>query len=261
MPAVNGDCSRPYFTGIDNSLLCYIFQLSCHKYSFVSLNCIIYGLLLLTLQDTEGIAHIINASGVSCVLCSPEMLPKLTASKQHCPSLKLLVQLNSWPYDPCEEGRRHMEALKSFLLLLQESNKLSPNRGIDVTPNRGIDVTQDTSNLVEHITKFVQKVAVDSGPLQETLFTIFKHHIALSQDAGLLQQFVTATPGHAKISDLTVCHVNTMLVLSCVYHCFVMGCIPQPISISKFNDLVAVVYTSGSTGLAKGVYIGMYAYI
>ena len=210
--------------------------------------------MLLTLQDTEGISHIINASGVSCVLCSPEMLPKLTASKQNCPSLKLVVQLNSWPYDPSEEGRRHMEALKSFLLLLQESNEL-------LSPNRSIDVTQDTSILEEHIAKFIQKLAVDSGPLQETLFTIFKHHIALSQDAGLLQHFVTVSSGHTKIVDLTVCHVNTMLVLSCVYHCFVMGCLPQPISISKCDDLVAVVYTSGSTGLAKGVYIEMYVYI
>ncbi|XP_065899133.1 carboxylic acid reductase-like [Dysidea avara] len=198
-----------------------------------------------TSLDTEGIAHIINASGVSCVLCSPEMLPKLTTSKQRCPSLKLLVQLNSWPYDPSEEGRIHMEALRSFLLLLQESNQLSPNRDVDVT--------KDTSNLEENIIKFIQKIAMNSQSLQETLFTIFKHHIALSQDAGLLQHFVAATPGHTGIPDLTVCHVNTMLVLSCIYHCFVMGCLPQPISISKCNDLVAVVYTSGSTGLAKGV--------
>ena len=171
------------------------------------------------------------------------MLPKLTASKQHCPSLKLLIQLNSWPFDPSEEGRRHMESMKSFFLLLQEFNKLSPNRDIIVT--------QD-SNLEESITKFIQKVAVNSQPLQESLVTVFKYHIMLSRDAGLLQHFVAATPGHTGIPDLTVCHVNTMLVLSCIYHCFVMGCTPQPISISKYNDLVAVVYTSGSTGLAKG---------
>ena len=180
------------------------------------------------------------------------MLPKLTTSKQRCPSLKLLVQLNSWPYDPSEEGRIHMEALRSFLLLLQESNQLSPNRDVDVT--------KDTSNLEENIIKFIQKIAMNSQSLQETLFTIFKHHIALSQDAGLLQHFVAATPGHTGIPDLTVCHVNTMLVLSCIYHCFVMGCLPQPISISKCNDLVAVVYTSGSTGLAKGVYIRIFVH-
>ena len=54
-------------------------------------------------------------------------------------------------------------------------------------------------------------------------------------------------------SSLTTCHVNTMLVMSCFYHCHVMGCLPQPVAISRHDNLFSVVYTSGSTGFAKGI--------
>ena len=193
------------------------------------------------------------------------MFPKFTACKRRCPSLKLVVQFNSWPYNPNEEGRRHMETIKSFLLALRESQSL-------LSPNRNI--SQDLNTLNDEILNFLQRIVADSVPAQEQLNATFKHHLLLSQEHGLFQYFLSP-PGSAVDAQpsLTTCHVNTVLVMSYLYHCHVMGCLPQPIAISKRDSLFSVVYTSGSTGFAKGThnyllcmyctykYVCMYAYI
>ena len=90
--------------------------------------------------------------------------------------------------------------------------------------------------------------------MQENLNTFVKDHLLLSQENGLFKYFLSP-PGSVvvdKESSLMTCHVNTMLLMSCLYHCYVMGCLPQPIAISNHDNLVAVVYTNGSTGFAKG---------
>ena len=200
--------------------------------------------------------HIINTSGVSCVVCSPEMFPKFTACKRRCPTLRLVVQYNSWPYNPNEEGRRHMETTKHFLLALRESQSL-------LSPNRNI--SQDLNTMNDEILSFLQRIVADS--VRDKLNATFKHHLLLSQEHGLLQYFLSppaGTPVDAQPS-LTTCHANTMLVMSCLYHCHVMGCLPQPVAISKHNSLFSVVYTSGSTGFAKGmcfiIHIYIYTYV
>lgn len=185
-------------------------------------------------------------SGVSCVICSPEMFSKFTACKQRCPGLKLVIQCNSWPYNPSEEGRRHMETIKSLLLTLRESqNLLSPNRNI----------SEDTSKLNDDILSFFQKMIPNSVSERETLIAVVKHHLLLSQENGLFKYFLSP-PASVAVDEepsLVTCHVNTMLLMSCLYHCYVMGCLPQPIAIGNHDNLVAVVYTSGSTGFAKGM--------
>lgn len=189
--------------------------------------------------------HIINTSGVSCVVCSPEMFPKFTACKRRCPSLKLVVKFNSWPHHPNEEGRRHMEIIKYLLLALRESQSL-------LSPYRNI--SQDLNTLTDEILSFLQRMVADSIATQDELNATIKHHLLLSREHGLFQYFLSP-PGNAvdPQPSLTTCHVNTMLVMSCLYHCHVMGCLPQPVAISKHNNLFSVVYTSGSTGFAKGM--------
>ena len=191
--------------------------------------------------------HIINTSHVSCVVCSPEMFPKFTACKQHCPSLKLVIQFNSWPYNPDEEGRRHMEVIKSFLLILREAQSL-------LSSNRNI--SEDTNTLNDNILAFFQRISANSVAIQETLNATVKQHLLLSQENDLFKYFLSP-PGSVVVGtqpSLMECHVNTMLLMSCLYHSYVMGCLPQPIAINKHDNLVSVVYTSGSTGFAKGTY-------
>ncbi|XP_065898942.1 carboxylic acid reductase-like isoform X2 [Dysidea avara] len=191
-----------------------------------------------TSLDQEGIAHVINTSGISCILCSPEMFLKFTSSKKDCPTLKLVVQFNSWPYNPSEEGRIEMDDLSSFFQLLYNCKKLT---------KRDTDVTQDQGKFRKEVITFIEKIVKDPK-LQSKLVTLFKHHINLSP-ANLLLHSKTS-PDDSQ--SLITVHVTTMLVMSCVYHCFVMGCLPQPVT-GKPDDLVSVIYTSGSTGFAKGV--------
>ena len=204
--------------------------------TFVCKTCFFY-------QDEDGIAHIINTSGVSCVVCSPKVLPKFVACKQNCPSLKLVIQFNSWPYDPAEEGRKHMETIKSFLLTLKESQGL-------LSQHR--DISQDASTLNDNISSFFEGIIANSVPLRENLIAILKHHLLLSQKSCLFQYFLSSSSVVDPQPLLITCDINTMLLMSCLYHCYVMGCLPQPVAISKHNNLVSVVYTSGSTGFAKG---------
>ena len=182
---------------------------------------------------------------MSCVVCSPEVFCKFTACKQRCPGLKLVIQFNSWPHNPGEEGRRHLETIKSLLLILRESqNLLSPNRNI----------SEDASLLNDKILSFFQRITLSSVSEQENIFAVVKHHLLLSQENGLFNCFLSP-PGSTVVDkepSLITCHVNTMLLMSCMYHCYVMGCLPQPIAIGNHDSLVAVVYTSGSTGFAKG---------
>lgn len=193
-------------------------------------------------------AHIINTSDVSCVVCSPKMFPKFMACRQRCPGLKLVIQFNSWPYNPGEEGRRHTEVIKSFLLILRESQSL-------LSPNR--DMSEDIITLNDKILSFFQRISANSVTLQEDLTPIVKHHLLLCQENGLFKYYLSL-PGGVAVDvqpSLTTCHINTMLLMSCLYHCYVMGCLPQPIAISKHDNLVSVVYTSGSTGFAKGTLV------
>ena len=196
-------------------------------------------------QDEDGMVHIINTSDVSCVICSPEMFPKFTACKWRCPGLKLVIQFNSWPYNSIEEGRIHMETIKSLLLILRESqNLLSPNRNI----------SEDTDMFNDEILSFFQRIISNCVSMRENVSTIVKHHLLLSQENGLFKYFLSPL-GSVVVDEepsLMTCHVNTMLLMSCLYHCYVMGCLPQPIAIGNHDNLVAVVYTSGSTGFAKG---------
>ena len=144
-----------------------------------------------------------------------------------------------------------METIKHFLLALRESQSL-------LSPNRNI--SQDLNTMNDEILSFLQRIVADS--VRDKLNATFKHHLLLSQEHGLLQYFLSSpgTPVDAQPS-LTTCHANTMLVMSCLYHCHVMGCLPQPVAISKHNNLFSVVYTSGSTGFAKGKPIIYITYI
>lgn len=192
------------------------------------------------LQDEEGISHVINNSCISCVLCSPEMLPKFTAIKKDSPTLKLLVQFNSWPYDPSEEGRVHTETLQSFLQILSSSEKDLSQSNI-----------QEVFQLDNAITMFIQKMVKDSH-LKQLLTTLFNQHITMSHSNGLFQHFISLPDTPTVPQSLITCHMNTLLVLSSVYHCYIMGCLPQPVS-TRLDDIVSIIYTSGSTGLAKGL--------
>ena len=178
------------------------------------------------------------------------MFPKFTACKRRCPSLKLVIQFNSWPYNPNEEGRRHLETIKSFLLALRESQSL-------LSPNRNI--SQELNTLSDDVLSFLQRLVTDSVAAQGNLHATFKHHLLLSQEHGLFKYFLSP-PGSAVEAQpsLITCHVNTMLVMSCLYHCLVMGCLPQPIAINRHDSLFSVVYTSGSTGFAKGTFVYKY---
>ena len=170
------------------------------------------------------------------------MFPKLTASKKNCPSLKVILQFNSWPYDLTEEGRVHMKALQSFLQILRNSEKrLSPVKNVaKLIKNLKFD---------ESITAFIQKLVKDSN-LQRQLVVLFNKHITMSHTNGIFQYFIPSQD-HAPTQPLISCHMNTILVLSCVYHCYIMGCLPQPVT-SGPDNIVSVIYTSGSTGFAKG---------
>ena len=176
------------------------------------------------------------------MLCSPEMFPKLTASKKNCPSLKLIVQFNSWPYDPSEEGRIHMKALLAFFRILKNSEE-------NLSPVKNIANLKKNLKLDECITAFIQKLVKDSN-LEQFLTTIFNQHLTMSHANGIFQYFMPSKD-HGLTQSLITCHANTVLVLSCIYHCYVMGCLPQPVT-SGLNDIVSVIYTSGSTGFAKG---------
>ena len=138
-----------------------------------------------------------------------------------------------------------MEIIKSFLLILRESqNLLSPSK----------NVSQDASTLDDGIFNFVQRITANSITMEENLNAILKHHLPLSQENHLFQYFLSPQGSTVGIQPpLTTCHVNTMLLMSCLYHCYVMGCLPQPVAISKHDNLISVVYTSGSTGFAKGM--------
>lgn len=166
------------------------------------------------------------------------MFPKFTSSKKDCPTLKMVIQFNSWPYNPSEKGRVEMDCLASFFQVLYDSKTMLTK--VAVNP------TQDLDKFKENVVIFIKKLVIDPN-LQCNLATLFKHHINLLP-TDLLIHSETVPDDTQSLSTL---HVNTVLVMSCIYHCFVMGCLPQPVT-SKPDDLVSVVYTSGSTGFAKG---------
>ena len=173
------------------------------------------------------------------------MFSKFTASKKNCPSLKLVVQFNSWPYDPSEEGRSHMKALQVFLRILKNSEK-------DLSPVKNVAKLRKNPKLDECITMFVQELVKDLN-LRQVLIAVFNQHLTMSHANGIFQYFM---PSHDSVKPsvsqpLITCHMNTVLVLSCIYHCYIMGCLPQPVT-SGTDDIVSVTYTSGSTGFAKG---------
>ena len=172
------------------------------------------------------------------------MFPKLTASKKNCPSLKLIVQYNSWPYDPNQEGRVHMKALQSFLKTLRNSEK-------DLSPVKNVAKLIKNLKFDEGISAFIQKLVKDSN-LQQQLVILFNQHITISHTNGIFQYFIPSQDRSPSVTQpLISCHMNTVLVLSCVYHCYIMGCLPQPVT-SGSDDIVSVIYTSGSTGFGKG---------
>ena len=187
---------------------------------------------------------------MSCVLCSPEMFPKLTASKKNCSSLKLIIQFNSWPYDPSEEGRIHMKALQAFFRILKNSEE-------HLSPVKNIAKLKKNLKLDECVTTFIQKLVKDSN-LEQFLTVVFNQHLTMSHASGILQYFMPSKD-FSVTQSLITCHVNTVLVLSCIYHCYIMGCLPQPVT-SGLNDIVSVIYTSGSTGFAKGKAIITYVH-
>ena len=172
------------------------------------------------------------------------MFPKLTAVK-NCPGLKLIVQFNLWPYDPAEEGRVHMKALQAFLQILKNSKE-------DLSPMKNVTKLRKNLKLDECITMFIQKFVEDSS-LEQLLTAVFNQHITMSHANGIFQYFMPSQDCTQPIvaQSLITCHINTVLVLSCVYHCYIMGCLPQPVT-SGLDDIVSVIYTSGSTGFAKG---------
>ena len=140
------------------------------------------------------------------------------------------------------EGETWKQLNRTFLLVLRDSpHLLSSNRN-------------NSQNLSDELlSSFLQRVIVDFVETQEKLNMIFKHHLSLSQENGLFQYFMSSLASLIDVrSTLTSCHVNTMLVISCLYYCHVMGCLPQPIAISHHDSLFSVVYTSGSTGFTKG---------
>ena len=108
------------------------------------------------------------------------------------------------------------------------------------------DLPQYQGKFKEDEMMFIEKLIKDSN-LQSKLVTLFKHHIDLSP-ANL---FFDSKISPDDSQSLITLHITTMLVMSCVQHCFMMGCLPQPVT-SKPDDLVSVIYTSGSTGFAKG---------
>jgi len=133
-----------------------------------------------------------------------------------------------------------MKAMQSFLQILTCSEK-------DLLP------VENVGNLKfeESIIAFLQKLVKDLN-LQQQLVSLFNQHITISHANGVFQYFMQSldfTPNETQ--SLITCHVNTILVLSCVYHCCIMGCLPQPVT-SGPDDLVSVIYTSGSTGFGKG---------
>ena len=172
------------------------------------------------------------------------MFPKLTASKKNCPSLKLIVQFNSWPYDPTEEGRVHLKILQSFLLILRNCEK-------DLSLVKNVAKLIKNHKFDEYVTVFIQKL-VKNPNLQQQLVDLFNEHIIMSHTNGVFQYFIPSPDHTPSVSQsLITCHMNTVLVLSCVYHCYIMGCLPQPVT-SGPDDIISIIYTSGSTGFAKG---------
>ena len=140
-----------------------------------------------------------------------------------------------------------METIKSLLLVLRESQSL-------LSPNRNI--SQDSRSLSDKILSFFLTISGSSLAVQESLNVVLKHHLLLSQENNLFHFFLSPPGSVVDVHpSLITCHVNTMLVMSCFHHCYMMGCLPQPIAISKHDHLVSIVYTSGSTGFAKGTLV------
>ena len=131
-----------------------------------------------------------------------------------------------------------IDLLLSFFQVLYDSKIMLTKKDCDLPQYQG--------KFKEDEIMFIEKLIKDSN-LQSKLVTLFKHHIDLSP-ANLFFHSKTSPDDSQSLITL---HITTMLVMSCVHHCFMMGCLPQPVT-SKPDDLVSVIYTSGSTGFAKG---------
>lgn len=137
-----------------------------------------------------------------------------------------------------------MKTLQSFLRILKNSEK-------DLSPVKNVAKLIKHLKLDECITAFIQELVKNSN-LQQQLIALFNQHVTMSHASGLFQYFVPLQDHTTSVTQsLITCHMNTVLVLSCVYHCYIMGCLPQPVA-SGPDDIISVIYTSGSTGIAKG---------
>jgi len=138
-----------------------------------------------------------------------------------------------------------MEALQSFLEILANSEKnLSPMKGKVSTQKDLKDL-----KLEENVNMFIRKLVKDSN-LRQLLMAVFNQHMTISHANGILPYFIPL-PAPKVPQSLITCHINTVLVLSSIYYCYIVGCLPQPVT-SNLDDIVSVIYTSGSTGFAKG---------
>jgi len=132
-----------------------------------------------------------------------------------------------------------IDHLSSFFQVLYESKMM--------LTNRDCSLLQHQDRFKEDVIIFIEKLVKDSN-LQSKLVTLFKHHI----NKPVVNLFLHSNTSPDDSQSLITLHITTMLVISCVHHCFMMGCLPQAVT-SKPDDLVSVVYTSGSTGFAKGI--------
>ena len=137
-----------------------------------------------------------------------------------------------------------MKAIQLFLQVLKCSKK-------ELSPVENVGNLVKNLKFDESIIAFLQKLVKDLN-LQQQLVSLFNQHITMSHTNGAFRYFVPSLDyAPNETQSLITCHINTILVLSCVYHCYIMGCLPQPVT-SGPDDIVSVIYTSGSTGFGKG---------
>lgn len=74
-------------------------RLVCAEWQEVSQACAAYSLILTSLYDTlgrEAVQFIIGHAEVSVVFSAPNHIPALLKLAKHCPTLKLIVSIESW---------------------------------------------------------------------------------------------------------------------------------------------------------------------